>query len=105
MEVSRPTKALYRDLLRLVSHVAPGTTTAKSIALRNQIRLSFKANAGLKDEQQINDAKAAGVRALANYMVLESSTRKEAGGLFNAVKKFKDKDVPEGQGNKKKKNK
>jgi hypothetical protein len=74
---------LYRDCLRLVRHIAPGTST-KSIALQNSIRQQFKSNKYVEDEQLIEQLKANAVRGLSNYMLYQSATKDTH--LSNAMK-------------------
>ena len=84
---------LYRDCLRLVSHIAPGSSP-KSLSLRTLVRSSFLKNKDLTDADAITDAKGQAVRALANYMVYESALRDGSGRLKNAVKAFTEKERP-----------
>ena len=88
---------LYRDLLRLVAHIAPGTTSPKSIALRTMIRSEFNKSKHLSpttDEVQIETMKANAVRALSNYMLYKSgmqdksSSNKGSGTLGKAMDDF-----------------
>ena len=70
---------LYRDLLRLVAHVAPGTSP-KSFALRTMIRSEFVKSRSLSpenpsDQVKIEEAKSNAVRALSNYMLYEARRR------------------------------
>ena len=66
---------LYRDLLRLVTHIAPGSSP-KSIALRTMIRSEFDKSKHLSPNPshatQIETMKANAVRALSNYMLYTS---------------------------------
>ena len=86
---------LYRDLLRLVSHVAPGTTSPKSRALRTMIRSEFDRSKHLSpdspsDTIQIETLKANAVRALSNYMLYEGGMqdRGKGGKLGMAMDSF-----------------
>ncbi|GMH57638.1 hypothetical protein TrRE_jg5400, partial [Triparma retinervis] len=83
--VSRSSIELYRDCLRLISHIAPGSTP-KSQALRLSLRSQFSANKGLTDPIEVENAKAAAVRGLANYMVMEAGGRENT--LGKAMNKF-----------------
>ena len=65
---------LYRDCLRLVRHVAPGESP-KAMALRQMVRMQFKANASEKDPNKIEAFKSDAVRALSNYMVYQSAQK------------------------------
>ena len=95
---------LYRDLLRLVAHIAPGTTSPKSIALRTMIRSEFNKSKHLSpsnpsDEVQIETMKANAVRALSNYMLYKSgmqdksSSNKGSGALGKAMDDFHERNV------------
>mmetsp|Transcript_3742 Transcript_3742/g.9542 ORF Transcript_3742/g.9542 Transcript_3742/m.9542 type:complete len:128 (-) Transcript_3742:460-843(-) len=90
---------LYRDLLRLIAHVAPGASP-KSIALRTMIRTEFKNSQGLSptnpsDQAKIEAMKGNAVRALSNYMLYEGGVhdRSRGGKLGVAMDKFHDKNV------------
>ena len=85
MEVSRTSLQLYRDCLRLVRHIAPGSG-GKGLALRTQVRTSFASNSSLTKSDDVDTAKAAAVRALANYMLYESGVQ-EGSGIKKAMKK------------------
>ena len=62
--------------MRLVRHVAPGHSP-KAIALRSTVRMQFAQNRNETDPGKVETQKAAAVRALANYMLYESSTKDE----------------------------
>ncbi|KAL3794062.1 hypothetical protein HJC23_008950 [Cyclotella cryptica] len=86
---------LYRDLLRLVSHIAPGTTSPKSRALRTMIRTEFDKSRTLSpdshaDAIKIEGLKANAVRALSNYMLYEGGIqdRGKGGKLGMAMDNF-----------------
>lgn len=66
---------LYRDCLRLVRHVAPGTDSPKARALRQTVRHEFRRNADVTDADQITTLKANAVRALSNYLLQASAPR------------------------------
>lgn len=63
---------LYRDCLRLVRHVAPGSS-AKSNALRSIVRQEFSKNRDLQDPQQIEALRANAIRALSNYLLFQNA--------------------------------
>jgi len=65
---------LYRDCLRLVRHIAPGNSP-KALALTQQVQLTFRANKAITDKAEVEVAKAAAVRALANYMLYEGGQK------------------------------
>jgi len=81
---------LYRDLLRLVAHVAPGLSP-KSIALRSMIRTEFDKSRDLSpnnpsDQEKIEALKANAVRALSNYMLIQGGIQdKNKGGKLGAA--------------------
>ena len=77
---------LFRDCIRLVQHIAPGSTSGKSNALRNTVRNEFRKNRMLQTEDEIIIAKAAAIRALSNYM-LTNSARKDP-KLHIAMKEY-----------------
>ena len=68
----RTTPELFRDCLRLVNHVAGGRTSAKGAALRKIVASEFRKNAEVKDEQVIEALRGNAVRALCNYLMLQS---------------------------------
>jgi len=86
--VQRTSLQLYRDCLRLVSHIAPGSSP-KGLALRSTVRLEFSKNKDEEDEDKIEFMKAGAIRALSNYMLYESGSKDEK--LGKAMKKFHDK--------------
>lgn len=90
---------LYRDLLRLVAHVAPGASP-KSVALRAMVRSEFEKSRGLSPEDpsdavKIEAMRAGAVRALSNYMLYEGGVhdRKKGGKLGAAMDKFHERSV------------
>ena len=90
---------LYRDLLRLVAHIAP-RASPKSIALRTMIRAEFDKSHGLSpndpsDKIKIEAMKANAVRALSNYMLYEGGVhdRSKGGKLGAAMDRFHEKNV------------
>ena len=84
----RTSLQLYRDCMRLVSHVAPGHS-AKAEALRSTVRSSFAKNRDLIDPGAIAKAKEDAIRALANYMLMESGIKDgDKGVLGKAMKSF-----------------
>lgn len=79
--------------MRLISHIAPGGS-AKGTALRHQVRTSFSAHQHLTDPTEIETAKAGAVRALANFMLVESAGTDKTGGLQKAMKRFNERERP-----------
>ena len=77
---------LYRDCLRLVRHMAPGTSSPKSLALRSMVRLEFQKHKDETDLEKIEIHKASAIRALSNYMLYESGVKDQK--LGKAMKKF-----------------
>jgi hypothetical protein len=82
------TEQLYRDCLRLVKHIAPGSSP-KGVALRNTIHMEFWKNKDVQNEAQIETLKAGAIRALSNYMLFESGAKDKK--LGSAMKNFNDK--------------
>jgi hypothetical protein len=85
---------LYRDLLRLIHHIAPGSSS-KSLALRTLVRSEFDKSKSLSpsspsDAVQIEALKANAVRALSNYMLYEGGIqdRGKGGKLGKAMDSF-----------------
>lgn len=66
---------LYRDCLRLVNHIAPGTASTKNKALRLTVQSEFRKKKDLKLAEEIEAAKADAVRALSNYMLAVSAPK------------------------------
>jgi len=58
----------------LVRHIAPGESP-KAMALRQTVRMQFKAHALEEDPNKIETFKADAVRALSNYMVYQSAQK------------------------------
>ena len=67
----RTSKQLYRDLYRLIDHIAGDTT--KGINLKNNLRMQFKLNMKLTDPEIIKIKKENGLRFITNYLVIESN--------------------------------
>lgn len=86
--MQRTALQLYRDCIRLVSHIAPGSSP-KGVALRSIVKLEFTKSKDEKDEGRIEVLKAGAIRALSNYMLYESGGKDEK--LGKAMKKFHDK--------------
>jgi hypothetical protein len=83
MAMQGPTRTvgqLFRDCIRLVNHIAG--KSAKGDNLRKIVGNEFRKNAGLKDPDQIASHKGNAMRALSNYLMLESLSKD---------KKFKEK--------------
>uniref|UniRef100_A0A7S4EE58 Complex 1 LYR protein domain-containing protein n=1 Tax=Pseudo-nitzschia australis TaxID=44445 RepID=A0A7S4EE58_9STRA len=72
--VNRTALELYRDCFRLVRHIAPGESP-KAMALRQTVRMQFKAHAKEEDPTKIEAFKSDAVRALSNYMVYQSAQK------------------------------
>lgn len=76
---------LYRDLLRLLAHIAPGASP-KSIALRTTVRAEFEKSRNEEDPATIEALKANAVRALSNYMLYQGGVQdKKKGGKLGAA--------------------
>ena len=78
---------MFRDCLRLVKHIAPGSSP-KGFALRAMVRGEFLKNKDETDETRIEALKAGAVRALSNYMLYESGAKDKK--LGKAMNKFND---------------
>ena len=72
-QFSGATNQLYRHCLRLVNHV--GGNSAKGKQLRKVVRIEFIKNKDETDEAKINGLKNNAVRALTNYLMMESSMK------------------------------
>jgi hypothetical protein len=72
-QFSGATNQLYRHCLRLVSHV--GGNSAKGKQLRKLVRIEFIKNKDESDESKIKALKNNAVRALTNYLMMESSMK------------------------------
>ena len=81
---------LFRDCLRLVNHVAGGRTSAKGVALRKIVASEFRKNSEVKDEQAIEALRGNAVRALSNYLMLQSLGKDD--NLSKVAQNFKDKE-------------
>lgn len=68
--ISRATPYLYRDCLRLVQHIAGKSKKGDNI--RNVLRNEFRKNANIEDPVQIEGLKSNAVRALTNYLMIQS---------------------------------
>ena len=60
--------------MRLVRHIAPGNSP-KRHSLRIMVRTPFESNRHETDPEKMEAAKANAVRALSNYMLLESGSK------------------------------
>ena len=65
MASPKPPLHLYRDCIRLISHLAPGSSP-KSLALRSTLRREWDKNRGVTDQAKIEDLRGGAVRGLAN---------------------------------------
>jgi hypothetical protein len=70
---TKTTSQIYRDCLRLIKHIAG--KSKKSTMLTQIVRGEFKKNAKLTDEAAIEKLKSNAVRGLANYLMMESSSK------------------------------
>ena len=75
-----PTLKLYRDCMKLTYHLAAGG--AKGEAMRQMVRMQFKAQMHVTDKAEIDRLKMLAVKGLQNYVIHESTTK--------AVQKKKD---------------
>uniref|UniRef100_A0A7S2YEL5 Uncharacterized protein n=1 Tax=Entomoneis paludosa TaxID=265537 RepID=A0A7S2YEL5_9STRA len=90
-QVKRTTPELYRDCLRLIRHVAPGTSSGKAVALRTMVRGEFKKP--LTAGQDVESRKAQAIRALSNYMLTVAAPKDEK--LKSSMKDFHGRSVQE----------
>lgn len=82
--ITRPTTQLYRDCLRLIQHVAG--KSIKGQKLRQIVRNEFKRNADVKEEKVVDHLKSNAIRALSNYLMLQSAQKD--GKLQERMTKF-----------------
>ncbi|CAM9422029.1 unnamed protein product [Chrysoparadoxa australica] len=68
---SRTSLQLYRDCLKLVSHVSG--KSAKSRTIRSLLRKEFEKNRSVEDPETIEALKGAAIRGLSNYFLQESA--------------------------------
>ena len=71
--ITRTSTQLFRDCLRLIQHIAGNS--AKSKQLRVIVRGEFKRNARVTDPSTIDNLKSNAIRALSNYMMMESANK------------------------------
>jgi hypothetical protein len=64
---------LYKDCLRLVKHIAGNSNKATNIKMI--VKGEFKKNANVKDEAHAEALKSNAVRGLANYLMIESTSK------------------------------
>lgn len=70
---SRSASQLYRDCLRLVRHIAGAS--AKGQNIRKVLGAEFRKNAHVTDPAKVESLKSNAVRGLANYLMIESSSK------------------------------
>ena len=70
---TRSVGQLYRDCLRLVNHIAG--KSSKGANLKKIVVSEFRRNAGLKEQDQIDATKGNAMRALSNYLMLQSLSK------------------------------
>lgn len=84
--ISRTTPALYRDCLRLIQHIAGNSKKGEN--LRRIVGGEFRKNAKVADEAVVVLLKSNAIRALANYLMIESSAKdtrfKEKAAAYSA---------------------
>ena len=71
--ITRTAPQLFRDCLRLVNHIAG--KSKKGAQLRRIVGGEFRKNAQEKDEERIANLKSNAIRALANYLMIESASK------------------------------
>ncbi|CAN0051491.1 unnamed protein product [Heterosigma akashiwo] len=91
--IQRTTIQLYRDCMRLVQHIAGKSKKGDNI--RRIVGGEFRKNKDEKDEAKIEALKANAVRALSNYLVLESGMKDAQlkTRMDSAIQKSQDKRV------------
>ncbi|KAL7688239.1 putative complex 1 LYR protein [Plasmopara halstedii] len=72
-QVTRSTKQLYRDCLRLAKHI--GGNSKKGQAIKDLIRREFDKGRSEVDIEKIETLKANAVRGLSNYLMLANSSK------------------------------
>lgn len=82
--LNKSTVQIYRDCLRLAHHI--GSNSAKGRAIKAGIRSSFKAHRGVEDPAEVERLKGTAIRALANYVLAESSLKDDR--MKGSVTKF-----------------
>ena len=85
----RTSAELYRDCLRLVNHIAGHS--AKGASLRKIVQSEFRKNALVKDEKVVEQLRGNAVRALSNYLVMESMYKDD--NLNHVAKNFSKKEA------------
>lgn len=94
----RTTIKLYRDCFRLVNHIAGKSQKGQN--LKKVVGGEFRKNRGVTDPELVEALKGNAVRALANYLMMESATKddrfREKIGKFasNEAATLKDTDLP-----------
>lgn len=71
----RTTIKLYRDCFRLINHISGKSQKSKS--LRRVVGGEFRKNRGVTDPATLDALKGNAVRALSNYLMMESATKDE----------------------------
>lgn len=66
---------LYRDCLRLVKHIAG--TSKKAVNIKRIVKMEFKKHEKVVDQAVITGLKSNAVRGLANYLMIESTSKDE----------------------------
>lgn len=71
--LSRSSKQLFRDCLRLIQHIAGRSKKAQQLQII--VGKEFRKNKSIEDPAKIEALKSNAIRALANYLMLESSAK------------------------------
>ena len=71
--ITRTTPQLFRDCLRLVNHIAG--KSKKGEQLRRIVGGEFRRNSKVEDAEKVSQLKSNAIRALANYLMLESASK------------------------------
>lgn len=86
---TRTVVQLYRDCLRLVRHIAPGSS-AKSFAVRTTVRSEFRKPCPVA---QVEARKANAIRALSNYLLAVAAPKDQK--IQGAVDDFHGRSIPD----------
>ena len=69
--ISKTSAQLFRDCLRLISHIS-GKTSKKTLNIKRIVKAEFRKNGWEKDTSRVDALKSNAIRGLANYLMLES---------------------------------
>mmetsp|Transcript_6568 Transcript_6568/g.9929 ORF Transcript_6568/g.9929 Transcript_6568/m.9929 type:complete len:97 (+) Transcript_6568:38-328(+) len=72
-QLERTVPQIYRDCLRLITHIA--SKSSKASAIRSIVRNEFKKNKDVTDPKHVEVLKGSATRALSNYLFYESGMK------------------------------